>query len=332
MAMERPRRKFLYPIVVTATFAALASASFAQNWPTRPMTVVVPFGAGGAVDVFGRLMAANIAERLGQPAIVENVTGAGGMTAVARVVKAVPDGYQIAVGTSSTAAINQTLYKKPLYNAATELAPVVLVADQPQMLVMRKDLPARSLREFIAYTRANQAKMQYGSTGVGSITHLACEMVHSAIGVTTTHVPYRGGGQVVQDLVAGRIDYYCGSPTTVLPLIEGGSIHAIAVLGRARLPTLPTVATAQELGLSGLVAENWMAFFLPRATPAAIIQRLHEATVATMETPAVQMRLKEIGLAVVAPERRSSQYLQDFVLSEIEKWAFPVKASGVAIN
>jgi tripartite-type tricarboxylate transporter receptor subunit TctC len=317
-------------LAMAATLAGTRPAP-AQDWPTRPVTLVSPFGAGGVVDVVGRIVATRLAELLGKPVVVENVVGAGGMNGVSRVVKAAPDGYQVVLGTAATHAINQTLYKKPQYNAATDLAPVGLLAAQPQSLVARKNLPAGNLQEFIAFARANQAKLQYGSSGVGSASHLGCVLFNAAIKIDTTHVPYRGGGQVVQDLVAGRLDYSCASPTTVLPLIESNAINAIAVLAHERLSALPALATAREQGLS-VEADNWFALFVPKATPAAIIRKLHDAGVATVETPWVQARLKEIGAPVVAPERRSTEYLRKFVVSEIEKWAAPIKASGVSMD
>jgi tripartite-type tricarboxylate transporter receptor subunit TctC len=330
--MKLPRRTFLYLVAGAAALVARTNTTLAQDWPTRPVTLVSPFGAGGVVDVISRILAARLAELLGRPVIVENVVGAGGMNGVSRVVKAAPDGYQVVLGTAATHAINQTLYKTPQYNAATDIAPVGLLVAQPQTLVARRDLPARNLQEFMVYAKANQAKMQYGSSGAGSASHLACVLFNAAIKIDTTHVPYRGGGQVAQDLVAGRLDYSCSSPTTVLPLIESNAINAIALLAHTRLSALPALATAHEQGLSGIEAENWFALFAPKATPSAIIRKLHEAGVATVETPSVQTRLKEIGAPVVTPERRSVEYLQKFVVSEIEKWAGPIKASGVSMD
>lgn len=320
------------PVVLAiATVLASVAHAAAQEWPARPVTLVSPFGAGGVVDVVARILAARLTDLLGKPVIVENTVGAGGMNGVSRVVKATPDGYQIVLGTAATHAIGQTLYKKPQYDAAADLAPVGLLAAQPQSLVARKDLPARNLAEFVAYARANQAKLQYGSSGVGSASHLGCLLFNLAIKIDTTHVPYRGGGNVVQDLLAGRLDYSCASPTTVLPLVESKAITAIAVLAQERLSALPALATAREQGLA-VEADNWFALFAPKATPAAIIEKLNRAGVATLETPSVRARLEEIGAPAVGPERRSTEYLRGFVVSEIEKWAGPIKASGVSID
>ena len=173
------------------------------------VTLVVPFAAGGPIDTIGRILATRLAELLGQQVIVENVGGAGGMTGTARVAKAAPDGYQVVLGNVGTHAGNQTLYRHPLYNAATDFAPVILVVELPLVLVARKDLPADDLPGFIAYAKANQATMQFGSGGAGSATHLACALLNAAVGIEVTHVPYRGGAPAMQDLIAGRIDYLC---------------------------------------------------------------------------------------------------------------------------
>jgi tripartite-type tricarboxylate transporter receptor subunit TctC len=301
----------------------------AQNWPSRPLTMVVPFAAGGGTDVLGRIVGRRLSEILGQQVIVENVGGAGGMVGSARVVKAPPDGYQFVLG-SRADAINQTLYKNPLYNFATDLAPVVLIADQPTILVARKDLPAGNLPEFIAYARANQATMQMGSAGAGSTGHLDCMLLNAAIGINVTHVPYRGGGPAIQDLIAGRIDYFCTLSATAKPQIEASLIKAIAILSRERSTMLPELASARQ-GID-FEASTWFGFFFPKGTPEPIIQKLHDATVAAMDTPSVQERLKEVGAVTVAPERRSPAYLQKFVVSEIEKNAAPIKAAGLAMD
>jgi len=205
----------LHAIAIAIALHAFAPAAAAvEDWPARPMTMVVPFAAGGTADPIGRVLAAGLSQALGQQVIVENVGGAGGMTGASRVAKAAPDGYQFVFGSTGTFAYSQTFYKHPLYNTVTDFAPVALVSQQPIMLVARKDLPVQNLQEFIAYTKANQAKMQYGSPGVGSGNHLACALLNAAIEVNVTHVPYRGGGPAIHDLIAGRTDYQC--PNNVL--------------------------------------------------------------------------------------------------------------------
>jgi tripartite-type tricarboxylate transporter receptor subunit TctC len=284
------------------------------------------------MDVVGRILTLRMSEVLRQQVVVENIGGAGGMTGSARVAKAAPDGYQFLLGNLGTHAASQTFYKNPLYNAERDFAPVALIAEIPFVLIARKDLPVGNLQEFIAYAKANQAKMQYGSGGSGSATHLACVLLNATIGVNITHIPYRGGGPAMQDLIAGRIDYQCLDTAIAIPQIESEKIKAIAILTRERSPTLPAVASAHEQGLTNFEASNWSALFLPSGSPAKIIQTLHAAALVTIETPSVQERLKELGATVVEPARRSPDYLQKFVVSEVEKWAVAIKVSGISID
>ena len=318
-------------IKIIAAFAALVGAitpATAQDWPTRPVTMVYPFAAGSAADVLGRLFASRLSELLGQTVVFENVGGAGGMLGSNRVAKAAPHGYQFVLG-GTFMVLNQALYKNPLYNAATDFAPVALVVEQPVVLIARKDFPANDLSEFIAYARTNQAKMQYGSGGVGSMPHLACELLNMAIGINTTHVPYRGGGSLMPDLIAGRIDYFCSLTALAIPQIESKTVKAITIFSKSRLPILPNLASAHEQGLSNFEINPWYAFFLPKGTPMPIVQKLREAIIATTATPAVQEKLKELGYVLVAPERRSTEYLGKFVESEVEKWAAVIKAANI---
>jgi len=309
-------------------FAAAPTA--AQSWPTRPLSMVVPLAAGGAGDVLARILASRLSELLRQQVIVENVGGAGGMTGASRVAKAAPDGYQFVYGNVGTHAANQTLYEKPLYNAATDFAPVVLIAETPIVLIARRDYPANNLQEFIGYAKANQAKMQYGSAGAGSAVHLACALLNAEIGVEITHVPYRWGNPAMQDLIAGRTDYQCALPADAMPQIASKTVKPISILSLDRLPTLPTLASAHEQGLTNFTTSVWGAFFFPNGTPAAIVRQLNEATIATLETPGVQKKLQEMGVTAIAPARRSPEYLRQFVESEIAKWAAVIKAAGIS--
>lgn len=318
--------------IAVAGLLAFAGAAQAQEWPTRSVTMVIPFAAGGPQDGIGRIVAQRVSEVLGQQVIVENVTGAGGMTGSDRVAKAEPDGYQFVLGSVGTHAQNQTLYKHPAYNAATDFAPVALIAETPIVLIVRKDLPANNLKEFIAYAKANQAKMSYGSAGAGSATHLACVVANSVIGTDITHIPYRGTGPAMQDLLGGRIDFLCDLVNSAKPQIEGGTVKAIAIMTKERSPALPNVPTGLEQGTKGLEAYTWSAIFLPKGTPAAIVKKLNSAVVKSMNTPAVRDRLGGIGAQVVSDDRATPEYLGQFVKSEIEKWAGPIKASGVTVE
>ena len=318
--------------VLASLLAAAAGFARAESWPSRPVTMIVPFAAGGPTDVVGRIIAQRLGEILKQQVVVENIGGAGGMTGAQRVAQAKPDGYEVLLGTVGTQAYSQTLYKKPLYNSLTDFTPVVLVAEQPLVLVVRKDFPASSLKEFAAYVKANAAKLSFGSGGSGSATHLGCLLLNTAIGVDVQHVPYRGSAPALQDLMAGRIDYLCDAVSTELAPIKAGNVKPIAVLARQRSAALANVPTAQQEGLAGFEANNWIALFLPRNTPEFIVHRLREATVEAMKTPALRARMEAIGTDLVSPDRTTTAYLKNFLASEIKKWAGPIKASGVSVD
>ena len=319
-------------LVLIALLAIFATPIKAETWPTRPLTMVVPFAAGGPMDAVARILQSALSDALQQQVIVENVGGAGGMLGTARVAKSAPDGYQFVLGNLGTHAVSQTLYKTPLYNSITDFTPVVLIADLSLVMVARKDLPANNLQEFIVYAKANQKTMQFASGGAGSATHLGCALINARIGVDITHVPYRGGAPAMQDLIAQRVDYLCIDTPIAIPQIASGAIKPIAILTHGRSPSLPNLASAHEQGLTDLEASNWSAFFLPRGTPPPIVQKLRDATVAAMNNPTVQKRFKENGIDLVADERRSSTYLAQFVTGEIAKWAGPIKSTGLALE
>jgi tripartite-type tricarboxylate transporter receptor subunit TctC len=309
-----------------------ARSAKAQDWPTRPVTIVVPFAAGSGSDIVGRILAPHISEFVGRPVILENVGGAGGIAAVSRAARAAPDGYQIVLGTAGTHSVNQTLYRHLPYNAAADFTPVALTVEQPIALIARPTLPVNDLQELLSYMKKNHARMQYGSPGAGTTPHLACVLLNALIGVEITHVPYRGAAPAMQDLIAGRIDYQCAAIAPVIPQIQNNLVKAIALLRRTRSPALPILANAHEQGLDDFEATTWYAFFAPKGTPKAIVQKLNGAIVAAMNIPAVQQRLKEVGTEPVAPEKRSPEYLQQFIEQEIKKWAAAIKSSGTSID
>ena len=310
----------------------LTTIMLAQTYPARPMTMIIPFAAGGPTDVLGRIMGQRMSEILGQQVVVENVGGAGGMTGSKRVADAAPDGYAFVLGTVGTHAQSQTMYKKPLYHAATDFTPVALIAEVPIVLITHKDLPVNNLQQFISYAKANQTKMQYGSAGAGSATHLGCVLLNYLIGVDITHIPYRGTGPAMQDLQGGRIDYLCEIVSTAKPQIDGGTVKAIAIMTKERSPALPNVPTGLEQGTPNLEAYTWNALFLPKDAPAEVVKKLHDATVEAMKTPSVRERLEALGAVVVPEERATPEYLGQYVKSEIDKWAAPIKASGVTVE
>jgi tripartite-type tricarboxylate transporter receptor subunit TctC len=324
--------------MLAAAFALIAAAGQAQtsqetsqqNWPTRPLTLVVPFPAGGPVDLAARIFAQQLSERLGQQLIIENVGGAGGWTGAARVAKAPADGSVLLFGNQATHTFSQLMPKKPLYNAVADFAPAAIAIENAKVLVTRKDFPANSLPEFIAYAKANADKLQYGSAGTGSATQITCVMLNMAIGVNVTHVPYRGTGPAMQDIMGGRIDYVCDVTSATAPLLRAGQVKALALLSPARNAAMPEVPTAHEQGLKDFNCDGWNAFFFPKGTPEPIVRRLAAAISEVSDIPAVRERLESLGLTVPERERRTPEYLQRLVLSDLEKWAAPVKASGAA--
>jgi tripartite-type tricarboxylate transporter receptor subunit TctC len=312
-----------------ALFLLIAVPAQAQDWPTRPVTMVVPFAPGGVYDTFGRVYAASFSEILHQQVVVENVPGAGGMTGAARIARAEPDGYAFLFGGESPNSQSPLVNKAPLYDPASDFAAVALMAIQPLILVARSGIPGGNLPDFLGYAKANQSKMQYGSPGTGTGSHLACALLGLKAGIQVTHVPYRGLGPAMQDLLAGRIDYLCPTITTAISQIEAHQVQATAVLGRDRSASLPGVATAQEQGLKDFEVYSWNAIFLPKATPAPVVAKLNAAAVTAMDQPAVQNRLRDLGGSAPPPEHRSPQYLQGFVTSELKKWSDVVKAAGI---
>jgi tripartite-type tricarboxylate transporter receptor subunit TctC len=273
-----------------------------------------------------------MSETLGQQVIIENTTGAAGIIGVKRVASAAPDGYTLLFGSIGTHAYNQTIYRKPRYDAVRDFTPVALFAEQPMVLVVRKDFPPTTLSEFITYVRANAAKVQFGSAGAGTTTHLGCAQINAAIGVNVTHVPYRGGGPALNDVIGGQIDYYCANIGGPVQVIKAGQVKALATLSRMRSPVLPDLPTAHEQGLTDFDVVTWNAFFLPQGAPAEVVKRLSDATSEAMDSPAVAARLREMGVTAVARDRRSPQYLARFVLDEIPRWAGPIKQNGLQVD
>ncbi|MFN8925123.1 MAG: Bug family tripartite tricarboxylate transporter substrate binding protein [Rhodospirillales bacterium] len=319
-------------LAAVASLVAIAGSVQAQQYPARPVTMIIPFAAGGPTDVLGRVMAQRMSEILGQQVVVENVAGAGGMLGAQRVAQARPDGYQFVLGTVGTHAVNQTLYVKPLYDAATDFQPVALIAEVPLVLITKKDLPPNNLAEFITHVRANQAKMSFASAGNGSAVHLGCLLLNSVLGTNVEHIPYRGSAPALQDLTAGTVDFMCEIVSTALPQIQAGQVKPIATLTKGRSPVLPNLPTAHENGLPEFEAYTWNAFYLPKGTPADVVARLRQATIDAMVTPAVRERLQGIGATLVGPERTTPEYLANFTRSEITKWAAPITASGVKVE
>jgi tripartite-type tricarboxylate transporter receptor subunit TctC len=320
---------------LAATLAAALFVShhaFAQDWPQRPVTLVVAAAAGGPIDVFGRVMAERMGAVLGQSVIIENVPGAGGMMGGQRVARAAPDGYTAILATIATHAHSQTLYKTPLYHAVNDFTPVMLIAEIPLVLIARKDFPASSFEEFVAYAKANPGKLNYGSAGPGSASHLGCILLGKAIGADLQHVPYKGTGPAMQDLQAGRLDISCEIVVTAVPQVQAGTLKAFATLSKDRSPVLPDLPTAFERGFQNIQVYTWTALLFPKGTPEPIVAKMRDAALKTLAEPEVRRQLQTLGASIVSADRTTPEYLQKFIADEIDKWAGPIRDSGAVIQ
>src|SRR5262245_12267057 len=317
------------PIAVTVIAAFLsATGALAQEWPARPITLIVPFAAGGGIDTNARLQAQALAEVLKQSVVGENIGAAGGTVGTARAAKAAPDGYTLLIGNSGTHAYAPTLYKSLPYNPVSDFAPVGLTTDSPRILVVRKDLAVSNLKEFIAYAKANQANMQYGSAGVGSGTHLPCALLNMVMGVSVVHVPYRGAGPAMQDVVGGRLDYMCDPIQTGAEQATGGMVKGIAVMGPRRVPIID-VPTTSAAGLDGVDATVWNGFFFPKGTPRETVLKRNEALNEMIERPDIKKRMGEFGLTILPAEQRTPAYLASFLPKDIERWGKVIRDAGL---
>ncbi len=319
-------------MIAACAMCAIAAAAGAAEYPERAITLMVPFAAGGGIDASARLQAQRLSEILGVPIVVENNGAAAGMAGSARVAKATPDGYTLLIGNSGTHVYSQSLYKTPLYNSVSDFTPVGLMTESPRILLARKDLPVGNLQEFVAYAKQHQRTMQYGSAGVGSGTHLPCALLNLTMGVDITHVPYRGAGLVMQDLIAGRIDYMCDTIQTGAVQAKAGSVKPIAVMAPKRVSIIPDLPTSTEQGLPGVEATVWNAFFLPKGTPDPIVRRLNQAVGQMLDDATMRKRLEDLGLDVVPPEQRTPEYLARFLPEDIARWGKVIKAAGISAN
>ena len=318
--------------LAAALLIALTGPLAAQDWPARPITMVIPFAPGGGIDASGRIQAQRMGELLGQTIVVENLGAAAGTVGSQRVAKANPDGYLFLMGNSGTHAYSQGLRKQPAYNSVTDFTPIGLVTESPRILLARKDLPVNNLQEFVKYVKANHAKMQFGSAGVGSGTHLPCERLNMTLGVKVTHMPYKGAGPVMQDLIAGRIDYFCDTIQTGAVQAKAGTVKGLAVMSPRRVPIIAELATTGEQGVPNVEATVWNGFFLPKNTPDALVRRFNKAMNTMIEEPAIRKRLEELGLEILPAEQRTPEYLAKYLPEEVERWRKVIVAAGILIE
>lgn len=310
-----------------ALLALIAGNAQAQSWPTHPITMVVPFAAGGPTDAIARIVAEQMSKALGQQIIIENELGAGGTTATARVAQAKPDGYTIMMGQMGTHGTAPAVYPKLRYNPVTDFAPIGMAALAPVLIVGRKDLPPKDLKELIAYAKTNAAKLNEAHAGVGSISYTSCTLFNAAMGVKITQVAYRGTGPALNDMLAGQIDLMCDQVVTYVEQVKGGTIKAYAIASNERSPALPNVPTTKEAGLPAFQLIAWNALFAPKGTPSDVITRLNAALDKALDDDNLRKLLGEQGGIVPPKAERSAAWLQVFVKSEVERLTPLLKAA-----
>jgi tripartite-type tricarboxylate transporter receptor subunit TctC len=326
--MKLPRRTFLHLAAGAAALPAVRRIATAQAYPTRPITIVVAYGAGGPSDIIARILAEGMRGPVGQPVIVENVPGASGTIGVGRAARAAPDGYTLVLGNWATHVLNGPMFTLP-YDLQKDFEPVALVSSDPLMVVARKTLPVQDLNGFIAWLRANPEATQ-GTTGAGGISTVGGLLLQKETGTSFRFVPYRGGlAAAMQDLVAGQIDFMIDTAANSLPQVRAGTIKALAVTSTQRLASAPDIPTVDETGHPGLFALNWQAAFLPKATPQEIVARLNAAIVSALADANVRRRLADIGQQIFPPEQQTPQALGAFQSTEIEKWWPIIKAASI---
>jgi tripartite-type tricarboxylate transporter receptor subunit TctC len=303
----------------------LASLAHAQTWPSRPLRLIVPTAPGGGTDFTGRLVAAKLSETLGQQVVVENRGGGGGSVGADNAAKATPDGYTLLLGSIATHAVNPALYKKLPYDHIKDFAPVSLIGTVPNVLVVHPSVPAKTFAEFISYAKANPGKINYGSSGVGSPPHLSMELLRSMTGINMVHVPYKGAGPALADLLGGQVQAMCTSLAGQITYIRAGRVRALGVTTLKRNPQLPEVPTIVESGLPGYEVTIWYAVFAPVATPKPVVARLNADMVKALNSPEMKERMALQGMD---PSPSTPAELAAFVKVETAKWAKAAKDSG----
>jgi len=319
--------KWPFALAFATTLATISPAT-AQVYPSRPITMVVPFPAGGAFDTVGRIMADRMKASLGQPVIVENVGGAAGNIGVGRVARASPDGYTLVLGYGGTHVINAAIYTLQ-YDPIKDFEPISLVVTNPQVIVSKNALSARDLRELIAWLKANPDKATLATVGSGSPPHIAGLFLQKLTETRFQFVPYRGGGPAIQDLVAGQVDLSILQAAVVLPQVRAGKVRAYAVTAKARLSSAPDIPAADEAGVPGLHVATWSGLWAPKATPKGVVAKLNAAVVDALADPSVRQRLAEIGQEIFPREQQTPEALAAFQKAEIEKWWPIIKAANI---
>jgi tripartite-type tricarboxylate transporter receptor subunit TctC len=315
-------------VIAAALFSCLAASAQAQTFPSKPITIIVPFAAGGPSDVLARVIGEKMRVTLKETVVIENVTGAAGTIGVTRAVRSPADGYTISFGHLGTHVVNGAIYPLP-FDLVEDLDPVTLLGANPMLVVSKTAIPAKSLKELIDWLKANQNKATFGTAGVGSGAHFSGVFLQSLIGTHASYVPYRGTGPALQDLVAGQIDIIVDQASNSLPQVQAGSIRAYAVTDSKRIAAAPDVPTVDEAGLPGFHVSLWSGFWVPKGTPKDIVGKLNEAVRAALDDPAVQKRYAELGLEPPSASQRTPEALRAHQKSEVAKWWPVIKAANV---
>jgi len=321
--------KRTFAAVVAAAAALTAATASAQNYPTRAITMVVPFAAGGPTDIVARIVGENMSKTLGQQVVIENVAGAGGTTGITRASQAAADGYTIMMGHMGTHGAAPALYPKLRYDPTKDFAPIGMAAGTPILIVARKDYPAKNLQEFIARLKSEQDKANEAHAGVGSVSFTTCTMFNVMNGIKPTRVPYTGTGPVINDMIGGKVDYACDQIVNLVTQIQGGNIRAYAIATPVRSPALPDVPTTTEAGLPNYQVSAWNAIFAPKNTPPAVVAKLNDALVKALDDPATKKRLLDLGGVLPEGNERTSAWLGEFVAKEVARWTPILKAGGI---
>ncbi|HXX83637.1 MAG TPA: tripartite tricarboxylate transporter substrate-binding protein [Casimicrobiaceae bacterium] len=320
-------KTLLAALAIAATFAGISQAA-AEAYPSRSITMVVPFSAAGPTDTIARIMAERMGKALGQTVVIENVTGAAGSIGVGRVARAAPDGYTLSIGHWSTHVVNGAVYELS-YDLLKDFEPVAMIATNPQLIVTNTSVPATNLSELIAWVRTNQEKVSVGTAGVGSASHVGGIYFQNIIGAKLLFVPYRGTAPAMQDLIAGRIDLMLDQAANSLPWIRSGRIRAYAVTAKTRVAIAPEIPTVDEAGLPGLYIAIWHAIWVPKGTPREIVAKLNAAVVEALTDPTVRQRLAELGQEIPSRDQQTPEALRAYHEAEVAKWWPLIKAAGI---
>ena len=307
-------------LAALAGLGTITAQAQTQAYPTRSITMIVPFAAGGPTDVVSRIVTGHMAQTLGQSIIIENVVGAGGTTATARAARAANDGYTLITGHMGTHAAAVPLYPNLAYHPEKDFEPVALLAGTPILILARKEFPPKDLKEFVSYVKTNVEKVNAAHAGIGSVSHVSCQLLNSILDIKPTGVPFNGTGPAMNALVGGQVDYMCDQIVNAVPQINGGTIKAYAVATPARNPSLPDVPTTVEAGLPAFQAQAWNAIFAPKGTPAPVIAKLNAAAAKALDDENVRKRLLDLGSVIPAAAERTPEALASLVKSEIAKW------------